>query len=509
VTAVSEAAGYFNCTVVHLAEVGGAECLGDNASIQLSFFYGAILHTASRALVSDAGGIPTASAVTATELGHVAGVTSAIQTQLNAKAGAVTDSARIDLTLTAGTLTADIVTGSITNTYINASAAIAYSKLNLSASIVNADIAVGAAIAYSKLNLSASIVDGDISGGAAIQRSKIEGAQWNLLINANFRVWQDGTTRESTSAYPNNDDVYLADQWILLSDGNDVVDCSRESSVVPTEASFAIKLDVETANKKFGIFQPIEALETIPLRGKRISFSFEARSTGSSLANLRMAVVYWTGTADVITSDIVSAWNGAGSDPTLVASWAYLNTPSSLAALTTSYQRFTVGSMTVPTNATNIGVFIWLDDVTTTVGDFLYISKCLLMEGATASTYYGTPVELDDRRCMRFYEKTFSPDVAPADAVSSAVADLRGAFTTATVAVVYWNHKVVKRITPTVTLYNFRAGGAAGQWTNGSADITNARVIQNNVYGTPIDSTSTVVSASGQWFIGAKADARL
>jgi hypothetical protein len=42
--------------------------------------------TASRALISDANGIPTHSTVTTTELGYVSGVTSAIQTQLNAKA---------------------------------------------------------------------------------------------------------------------------------------------------------------------------------------------------------------------------------------------------------------------------------------------------------------------------------------------------------------------------------------------------------------------------------------
>lgn len=41
--------------------------------------------TASRALASDANGIPVASATTATELGYVNGVTSAIQTQLNGK----------------------------------------------------------------------------------------------------------------------------------------------------------------------------------------------------------------------------------------------------------------------------------------------------------------------------------------------------------------------------------------------------------------------------------------
>ena len=42
--------------------------------------------TASRAVVSDGSGKVAASAVTSTELGHVAGVTSAIQTQLNNKA---------------------------------------------------------------------------------------------------------------------------------------------------------------------------------------------------------------------------------------------------------------------------------------------------------------------------------------------------------------------------------------------------------------------------------------
>lgn len=41
-------------------------------------------YTASKALVSDSKGLPVTSAVTSTELGYVAGVTSAIQTQINA-----------------------------------------------------------------------------------------------------------------------------------------------------------------------------------------------------------------------------------------------------------------------------------------------------------------------------------------------------------------------------------------------------------------------------------------
>lgn len=49
--------------------------------------------TASQALVSDASGFITASSVTATELGYLSGVTSAIQTQLNGKQATITPAA--------------------------------------------------------------------------------------------------------------------------------------------------------------------------------------------------------------------------------------------------------------------------------------------------------------------------------------------------------------------------------------------------------------------------------
>lgn len=65
-----------------------------------------------------------------------------------------------------------VAAGGITNTEVNAAAAIAYSKLNLSASIVNADIANAAAIAYSKLALSNSIVAGDLTANS-VETAKI------------------------------------------------------------------------------------------------------------------------------------------------------------------------------------------------------------------------------------------------------------------------------------------------------------------------------------------------
>lgn len=78
-----------------------------------------------------------------------------------------------------------ITAGAIVNADINASAAIAYSKLALTGSIVNADVSASAAIAYSKLSLSGSIVNADISASAAIANSKLA----NSTINVT-----DGTT---------------------------------------------------------------------------------------------------------------------------------------------------------------------------------------------------------------------------------------------------------------------------------------------------------------------------
>ena len=72
-----------------------------------------------------------------------------------------------------GSVTATIASGAITNGKVSATAAIAYSKLNLATSIVNGDISSSAAIAYSKLNLASSIVNADISSSAAIAYSKL------------------------------------------------------------------------------------------------------------------------------------------------------------------------------------------------------------------------------------------------------------------------------------------------------------------------------------------------
>lgn len=98
---ISEAALYYwdgdswELYVDGTADVSGPASATDNALALFNGTSGKVIKaasaiTASRALVSNASGVPVAATTTATEIGYVNGVTSAIQTQLNAKEPTIT-----------------------------------------------------------------------------------------------------------------------------------------------------------------------------------------------------------------------------------------------------------------------------------------------------------------------------------------------------------------------------------------------------------------------------------
>jgi hypothetical protein len=82
------------------------------------------------------------------------------------------------------------VSGKVADANVSATAAIAYSKLNLATSIVNADVATGAAIAKSKL-AALAIVDADVS---AISESKVTNLTTDLAAKAPITMVKHGET---------------------------------------------------------------------------------------------------------------------------------------------------------------------------------------------------------------------------------------------------------------------------------------------------------------------------
>lgn len=208
----------------------------------------------------------------------------------------------------------------------------------------------------------------------------------NAIINGAMMVAQRGTSFTSATTPANNDDTYLLDRWILLSDGNDIVDVTQ-ATTSPTNGLYSIGLDVETVNKKFGIFQPIEQKNCIGLVGETVTLSFKAKvSATTKLDNLKAAIISWDGTADAVTSDVISAWGIEGTNPTLVANWTYENTPANLNP-TTSFATYSVSAAIDTASTKNVGVFIWSDVTDTTLGDFLYITDVQLEIGSVATPF--------------------------------------------------------------------------------------------------------------------------
>jgi hypothetical protein len=232
------------------------------------------------------------------------------------------------------------------------------------------------------------------------------GVNKNYLINGGFAIAQRGTSFTSSGG-GNNDDAYTLDRWYILSDTNDVIDVTQDTSTVPTNGQFAIALDVETVNKKFGIATIIENKDIIGLIGNTVTFSFKAKvSSTSKLDNVKAAIVAWSGTADTVTSDIISAWGAEGTNPTLIANATYENSPANL-SLTTSYASYSISAAIDTASTTNLILFIWSDVTDTTLGDFLYIaeSKLELGSSATAFVYAGQTIQGELAACHRYYQR--------------------------------------------------------------------------------------------------------
>jgi hypothetical protein len=223
----------------------------------------------------------------------------------------------------------------------------------------------------------------------------------NRLLNGSFNIAQRGTSFVSGA---NNDDTYNLDRWYVLSDDNDAVDITQ-TTTVPTGAKYSIGLDVETVNKKFGIAQIIENVNCYDAIGGNVTLSFQAKvSATTKLDNVKCAIVAWSGTADTVTSDIISAWGAEGTNPTLIANATYENTPANL-NVTTSWATYSVTANVDTASTTNIIVFIWSDVTDTTAGDFLYITNAQLEIGSTATPFERKLYNQELANCQRYYQK--------------------------------------------------------------------------------------------------------
>jgi hypothetical protein len=274
----------------------------------------------------------------------------------------------------------------------------------LSSSYSDPDTTVLLTAASDDLTANLASVDVGVVGAAANSAMPEHGHDINLIINGCMRIAQRGT---SFVAGANDDDTYVLDRWNLISDGNDIVDVTQQSSGGVDGNSKYIRLDVETVSKKFGIVQIVEAQNLYGVIGKEVSVSFDLKvSNATKLSDIRAAILSWDSTADTVTSDVVSAWAAEGSNPTWATNWTAENTPANL-SVTTSWARYTINGINVDTaSAANIALVIWQNNVATndTLAVTLDITNVKVAPSPFASKMITRHMADELALCQRYYE---------------------------------------------------------------------------------------------------------
>jgi len=308
------------------------------------------------------------------------------------------------------------------------------------------------------MTVSISGTDGVTFNDSSVQTTAATGfGMKNRIINGGMDIAQRGTSFTSGA---NNDDAYVLDRFYILSDGNDIVDVTQ-TTTVPTGAKFSIGLDVETVNKKFGIAQIIENANCFDAIGGNVTVSFQAKvSATTNLDNVKCAIVAWSGTADTVTSDIISAWGAEGTNPTLIANATYENTPANL-NVTTSFATYSVTANVDTASTSNIILFIWSDVTTTSLGEFLYITNVQLEKGSTATSFDYRPFGTELALCQRYFEKSYDQGTAPATNTTTGTFNFSGASEGNGNVIVPIQYST-KRTAPTLTGY--LAAGTSGSW---------------------------------------------
>jgi len=220
---------------------------------------------------------------------------------------------------------------------------------------------------------------------------------WNFYNNPN----QLGETISSV-----NNAQYVADQTIVLSDGNGVV--SKSSFI-----SQPLTLTVLQNSKKFGIFQIIEDINGANLRNQVASMV----SSGFASANVtcKMAIIGWSGAPNAETRAAWVSANLPGTNPTLATGWDYLGVSDAFVlGTTTTYPLLNYLNNVATPQRITYGVILWNDGVELTVGQSLSIQNCALTLGNSGFQPADLPFQDVLLKCQPYYWRTYNYKITDA-----------------------------------------------------------------------------------------------
>lgn len=217
----------------------------------------------------------------------------------------------------------------------------------------------------------------------------------NRLINGGMQIWQRATASVA-------DDVYGLDRWNNLA--QTAATTLSQLTDVENTTPFMMRITQGQASaQRFGTAQIIEAANCKDLRGQAVTLSARVRCSNST--TLRYAILEWTGTADSVTSDVVSDWTSGtftagnfflGSNLTVTATGSTALTANTLTSVSLST---TLGS-----SLNNLIVMFWTDS-TQAQNSTLDLGKVQLEPGSTATVFERRQNSLEIALAQRYYQR--------------------------------------------------------------------------------------------------------
>ena len=216
--------------------------------------------------------------------------------------------------------------------------------------------------------------------------------QINPVLNSAMQCWQRGTSFTTNS-------TYTADRWYYVSASNNAT-ISRQTTGDTTNLPFiqycarVQRNSGSTAIGDISLTQSMESINSIPFAGKTITLSFYAR-VGAN----------YSGGASGFISQVRS---GTGTDQNLAAGYTGSNSfISNTQSLTTTWTRYSYTG-TVPTTATEIGIYTgYTPSGTAGANDYYEVTGVQIDIGNVALPFRtnGATLQGELAACQRYYER--------------------------------------------------------------------------------------------------------
>jgi hypothetical protein len=346
------------------------------------------------------------------------------------------------------------------------------------ASAVNApsELAVGA---------DGSLLVANSAAASGLAWAGNQAAGKNKCLNADFSIWQAGTSGAGNA--------YYADQWYsALISGTGTF--AQEATVVPVGAMYCQKFTA-SATAQVGWYQPIETLNALALAGKTVTVSAQVAASVST--PMTIDVQYSTSVDNGVTGawTSITAISGGTATPTTTT----FVTASGVYAIPATAKSLRLRAFTTSTILT--AVVVYFGEYQIEVGS---VATPFAINGANAAD------ELVS--CQRFYETSYNSGFTPGTATGVGAIWSSGVDATQTTSYIHADlrFKVVKRAVPTLTIYD--AAGTINTTTRetlggGSTNGQNATIYSQGQGGGLVYSNGTAGDSSIKFHY--VADARL